>query len=171
MELPGRRRGFLFMYLIHTDKLLNSAFLKRSSRIHKVLPVGTYFLCHVIGGDSVSKEQNKKKTAENKDSANIEILPFSPERRWADRRIDGEDLVRTERNNRAGRRFVTSCLLCRSRSLDMAATEDSGKKKRGGKMFGSLERGLDKVITMLTPSKRRGQRDAPRKIKVSASKH
>uniref|UniRef100_A0A8C6UUL8 non-specific serine/threonine protein kinase n=1 Tax=Neogobius melanostomus TaxID=47308 RepID=A0A8C6UUL8_9GOBI len=54
----------------------------------------------------------------------------------------------------------------RSRSLDMAATEDSGKKRRAGKMFGSLERGLDKVITMLTPSKRRGPRDGPRKIKV-----
>lgn len=33
-------------------------------------------------------------------------------------------------------------------------------------MFGSLERGLDKVITMLTPSKRRALRDGPRKIKV-----
>lgn len=50
----------------------------------------------------------------------------------------------------------------------MAVTGDSGgKKKRGGKVFGSLERGLDKVITMLTPSKRRALRDAPRKIKVS----
>ncbi|XP_037530892.1 maternal embryonic leucine zipper kinase [Nematolebias whitei] len=85
-------------------------------------------------GDSTSKEQNKKKAAEIKDSANIEIMAFSPERR--------------------------------SRSLDMAVTEDSGKKKRGGKMFGSLERGLDKVITMLTPSKRRALRDAPRKIKA-----
>ncbi|XP_072319811.1 maternal embryonic leucine zipper kinase isoform X2 [Eucyclogobius newberryi] len=54
----------------------------------------------------------------------------------------------------------------RSRSLDMAGSEDSGKKRRAGKMFGSLERGLDKVITMLTPSKRRGPRDRPRKIKV-----
>ncbi|XP_071385752.1 maternal embryonic leucine zipper kinase [Centroberyx affinis] len=54
----------------------------------------------------------------------------------------------------------------RSRSLDMAGTGDSGQKKRGGKMFGSLERGLDKVITMLTPSKRRGLRDGPRKIKA-----
>lgn len=54
----------------------------------------------------------------------------------------------------------------RSRSLDMAVTGDSGKKKRGGKVFGSLERGLDKVITMLTPSKRRALRDGPRKIKV-----
>uniref|UniRef100_A0A7N8X5T0 Maternal embryonic leucine zipper kinase n=1 Tax=Mastacembelus armatus TaxID=205130 RepID=A0A7N8X5T0_9TELE len=43
---------------------------------------------------------------------------------------------------------------------------DSGKKKRSGKMFGSLERGLDKVITMLTPSKRRALRDGPRKIKA-----
>lgn len=58
------------------------------------------------------------------------------------------------------------CLLPRSRSLDMAGMGDSGKKKRGGKMFGSLERGLDKVITMLTPSKRR---DGPRKIKVCAN--
>ncbi|KAG8014815.1 Maternal embryonic leucine zipper kinase [Nibea albiflora] len=54
----------------------------------------------------------------------------------------------------------------RSRSLDMAVTGDSGKKKKGGKMFGSLERGLDKVITMLTPSKRRALRDGPRKIKA-----
>ncbi|XP_042341294.1 maternal embryonic leucine zipper kinase [Plectropomus leopardus] len=54
----------------------------------------------------------------------------------------------------------------RSRSLDMAVTGDSGKKKRGGKVFGSLERGLDKMITMLTPSKRRALRDGPRKIKA-----
>ncbi|CAJ1052151.1 maternal embryonic leucine zipper kinase isoform X1 [Xyrichtys novacula] len=86
------------------------------------------------GGGSASKEQNKKKAADNTESANIEIMAFSPERR--------------------------------SRSLDMAVTGDSGKKKRGGKVFGSLERGLDKMITMLTPSKRRGLRDGPRKIKV-----
>ncbi|XP_059212346.1 maternal embryonic leucine zipper kinase [Centropristis striata] len=86
------------------------------------------------GGDSASKEHNKKRAADIKELANIEIMAFSPERR--------------------------------SRSLDMAATEDSGKKKRGGKVFGSLERGLDKMITMLTPSKRRALRDGPRKIKV-----
>ncbi|XP_040001335.1 maternal embryonic leucine zipper kinase [Xiphias gladius] len=86
------------------------------------------------GGGSASKDDNKKRTAENREPANIEILTFSPERR--------------------------------SRSLDMAATGDSGKKKRGGKVFGSLERGLDKVITMLTPSKRRALRDGPRKIKA-----
>lgn len=57
-------------------------------------------------------------------------------------------------------------VLPRSRSLDMAVTGDSGKKKRGGKVFGSLERGLDKMINMLTPSKRRGLRDGPRKIRV-----
>ncbi|KAK2816999.1 hypothetical protein Q5P01_025190 [Channa striata] len=86
------------------------------------------------GGGSASKEPHKKRAAENKESANMEILTFSPERR--------------------------------SRSLDMAVTGDSGKKKRSGKMFGSLERGLDKVITMLTPSKRRAMRDGPRKIKA-----
>lgn len=60
-------------------------------------------------------------------------------------------------------------MLSMSRSLDMAVTGDSGKKKRGGKVFGSLERGLDKMINMLTPSKRRALRDGPRKIKVYRS--
>ncbi|XP_076879103.1 maternal embryonic leucine zipper kinase [Brachyhypopomus gauderio] len=55
----------------------------------------------------------------------------------------------------------------RSRSLDMAACPgDSAQKRKAGKVFGSLERGLDKVITMLTPSKRRGPRDTPRRIKA-----
>ncbi|XP_061535610.1 maternal embryonic leucine zipper kinase isoform X2 [Phycodurus eques] len=54
----------------------------------------------------------------------------------------------------------------RSRSLDMAGSGDSGKKRRAGRVFGSLERGLDKVITMLTPGKRRAPRDGPRKIKT-----
>ncbi|XP_060921175.1 maternal embryonic leucine zipper kinase [Labrus mixtus] len=85
------------------------------------------------GGVSASTEQSQKK-AENNESANMEMLAFSPERR--------------------------------SRSLDMAVTGSSGKKKKGGKVFGSLERGLDKMITMLTPSKRRALRDGPRKIKV-----
>lgn len=60
-------------------------------------------------------------------------------------------------------------LLLRSRSLDMAATSDSGKKKRTGKVFGSLERGLDKMINMLTPNRKRGLREGPRKIKVDLS--
>ncbi|XP_051558308.1 maternal embryonic leucine zipper kinase isoform X1 [Myxocyprinus asiaticus] len=55
----------------------------------------------------------------------------------------------------------------RSRSLDLAGCKvDSGPKRKGAKVFGSLERGLDKVITMLTPSKKRGPRDGPRKIKA-----
>ncbi|TSN95718.1 Maternal embryonic leucine zipper kinase [Bagarius yarrelli] len=55
----------------------------------------------------------------------------------------------------------------RSRSLDLAGCQvDSGQKRKAGKVFGSLERGLDKVITMLTPSKRKNQRDGPRRIKA-----
>uniref|UniRef100_A0A672MGZ6 Maternal embryonic leucine zipper kinase n=1 Tax=Sinocyclocheilus grahami TaxID=75366 RepID=A0A672MGZ6_SINGR len=55
----------------------------------------------------------------------------------------------------------------KSRSLDLAGCQvDSGQKRKGGRVFGSLERGLDKVITMLTPSKKRGPRDGPRKIKA-----
>ncbi|XP_051633585.1 maternal embryonic leucine zipper kinase isoform X4 [Manacus candei] len=44
---------------------------------------------------------------------------------------------------------------------------DSSQKKRKAKIFGSLERGLDKVITMLTPSKKkRCTRSCPRKRKA-----
>ncbi|KAM9213355.1 Maternal embryonic leucine zipper kinase [Leptosomus discolor] len=44
---------------------------------------------------------------------------------------------------------------------------DSSQKKRKAKIFGSLERGLDKVITMLTPrKKKRSARDRPRKLKA-----
>ncbi|NWI31384.1 MELK kinase, partial [Sula dactylatra] len=57
---------------------------------------------------------------------------------------------------------------CHSVELDLnLAHVDSSQKKRKAKIFGSLERGLDKVITMLTPSKRkRSTRDCPRKLKA-----
>ncbi|XP_059730044.1 maternal embryonic leucine zipper kinase isoform X2 [Haemorhous mexicanus] len=57
---------------------------------------------------------------------------------------------------------------CQSVELDLnLAHVDSGQKKRKAKIFGSLERGLDKVITMLTPSKKkRCTRDCPRKLKA-----
>ncbi|XP_072260640.1 maternal embryonic leucine zipper kinase [Pyxicephalus adspersus] len=57
---------------------------------------------------------------------------------------------------------------CRSVDLDLnQAHLDSAQKKKGGKVFGSLERGLDKVITMLTPSKRKGcAKDGPRKLRA-----
>ncbi|XP_015470876.1 maternal embryonic leucine zipper kinase isoform X5 [Parus major] len=57
---------------------------------------------------------------------------------------------------------------CQSVELDLnLAHVDSSQKKRKAKIFGSLERGLDKVITMLTPSKKkRYTRDCPRKLKV-----
>lgn len=72
--------------------------------------------------------------------------------------------VAAENKDPANMEILTFSPERRSRSLDMAVTGDSGKKKRGGKVFGSLERGLDKMITMLTPSKRRA--DGPRKIKA-----
>ncbi|XP_074992518.1 maternal embryonic leucine zipper kinase isoform X2 [Calonectris borealis] len=57
---------------------------------------------------------------------------------------------------------------CHSVELDLnLAHVDSSQKKRKAKIFGSLERGLDKVITMLTPSKKkRSTRDHPRKLKA-----
>uniref|UniRef100_A0A8B9J027 Maternal embryonic leucine zipper kinase n=1 Tax=Amazona collaria TaxID=241587 RepID=A0A8B9J027_9PSIT len=58
--------------------------------------------------------------------------------------------------------------LCHSVELDMGPTHvGSSQKKRKTKIFGSLERSLDKVITMLTPSKKKGSaRDRPRKLKA-----
>ncbi|OXB83670.1 UNVERIFIED_CONTAM: hypothetical protein H355_015318, partial [Colinus virginianus] len=57
---------------------------------------------------------------------------------------------------------------CHSVDLDLnLAHVDSCQKKRKAKLFGSLERGLDKVITMLTPSKKkRFTRAGPRKLKA-----
>ncbi|XP_042311689.1 maternal embryonic leucine zipper kinase [Sceloporus undulatus] len=57
---------------------------------------------------------------------------------------------------------------CRSVELDLnQAHMESGQKRKGTKMFGSLERGLDKMITMLTPNKRKGStKDGPRKLKA-----
>ncbi|XP_077612299.1 maternal embryonic leucine zipper kinase isoform X3 [Crocuta crocuta] len=57
---------------------------------------------------------------------------------------------------------------CRSVELDLnqAHVEDTPKRK-GTKVFGSLERGLDKVITVLTRSRRKGSaRDGPRRLKL-----
>ncbi|KAM4014653.1 LOW QUALITY PROTEIN: maternal embryonic leucine zipper kinase-like [Anomaloglossus baeobatrachus] len=57
---------------------------------------------------------------------------------------------------------------CRSVDLDLnQAHLDGAQKKKGTKVFGSLERGLDKIITMLTPSKQKGcTRDGPRKLRA-----
>lgn len=56
---------------------------------------------------------------------------------------------------------------CRSVDLELnQAHLDNGQKKKSTKVFGSLERGLDKMLMMLTPSKRKGaSRDGPRKLK------
>uniref|UniRef100_A0A8D2JWQ8 Maternal embryonic leucine zipper kinase n=1 Tax=Theropithecus gelada TaxID=9565 RepID=A0A8D2JWQ8_THEGE len=57
---------------------------------------------------------------------------------------------------------------CRSVELDLnEAHMEETPKRKGAKVFGSLERGLDKVITVLTRSKRKGcARDGPRRLKL-----
>ncbi|XP_010155233.1 PREDICTED: maternal embryonic leucine zipper kinase-like, partial [Eurypyga helias] len=57
---------------------------------------------------------------------------------------------------------------CHSVELDLdLAHVGRSQKKRKAKIFGNLERRLDKVITMLTPSKKkRSTRDRPRKLKA-----
>lgn len=60
-------------------------------------------------------------------------------------------------------------LRCRSVELDLnqAHVEDTPKRK-ATKVFGSLERGLDKVITVFTRSKWKGcVKDGPRRRKVN----
>uniref|UniRef100_A0AAZ3NWD5 Maternal embryonic leucine zipper kinase n=1 Tax=Oncorhynchus tshawytscha TaxID=74940 RepID=A0AAZ3NWD5_ONCTS len=113
---------------------------RKATRPNKrVLTTPTHNNTNKVGGGSTCKDPSKKRPrerVEGKEEEEMEMLAFSPERR--------------------------------SRSLDLAGASrgDSSQKRRGGKVFGSLERGLDKVITLLTPSKRRGLRDRPRRIKA-----
>jgi maternal embryonic leucine zipper kinase len=39
--------------------------------------------------------------------------------------------------------------------------------KKGGSVFGSIERGIDRMITMLTPKKKNSMADGPRKVKAT----
>ncbi|XP_045152602.1 maternal embryonic leucine zipper kinase isoform X2 [Echinops telfairi] len=57
---------------------------------------------------------------------------------------------------------------CRSVELDLNHMHvEETPKRKGTKVFGSLERGLDKVITVLTRSKKKGSaKDGPRKLKL-----
>lgn len=48
----------------------------------------TFNVFNIVGGGSASKEHNKKRAAENKEIPNIDILAFSPERRWVAVRMD-----------------------------------------------------------------------------------
>ena len=52
-------------------------------------------------------------------------------------------------------------------------TPSSASKQRGmtgskGRVFGSIERGIDRVLTALTPKKRTGM-EAPRRVRVSTT--
>ncbi|XP_071456556.1 maternal embryonic leucine zipper kinase isoform X3 [Marmota flaviventris] len=83
-----------------------------------------------------------------------------------------ETPVKTPGNSAGRDKLMTSVISperrCRSVELDLnqAHMEDTPKRK-GTKVFGSLERGLDKVITVLTRSKRKGTaKDGPRRLKL-----
>uniref|UniRef100_A0A8D2D7Y5 Maternal embryonic leucine zipper kinase n=1 Tax=Sciurus vulgaris TaxID=55149 RepID=A0A8D2D7Y5_SCIVU len=83
-----------------------------------------------------------------------------------------ETPVKTPGNSAGTDKLMTSVISperrCRSVELDLnqAHMEDTPKRK-GTKVFGSLERGLDKVITVLTRSKRKGSaKDGPRRLKL-----
>ncbi|XP_025893873.1 maternal embryonic leucine zipper kinase isoform X1 [Nothoprocta perdicaria] len=70
--------------------------------------------------------------------------------------------------NTANRAEILPEKRCHSVELDLNLVDvDSSQKKKRAKMFDSLEKGLDKVITMLTPSKKKkSSTDGPRKLKV-----
>ncbi|OWK02235.1 hypothetical protein Celaphus_00018054 [Cervus elaphus hippelaphus] len=59
---------------------------------------------------------------------------------------------------------------CRSVELNLNQVHvEETPKRKGTKVFGSLEKGLDKVITVLTRSKRKGSvKDGPRRLKRPA---
>ncbi|MEJ1277004.1 maternal embryonic leucine zipper kinase [Cricetulus griseus] len=80
--------------------------------------------------------------------------------------------VRTPGNSTGADTLTTSVISperrCRSMEVDLnqAHMEDTPKRK-GTNVFGSLERGLDKVLTALTRSKKKGSaKDGPRKRKL-----
>ncbi|NP_001405929.1 maternal embryonic leucine zipper kinase isoform 3 [Mus musculus] len=80
--------------------------------------------------------------------------------------------VRTPGNSAGADTLTTGVISperrCRSMDVDLnqAHMEDTPKKK-GTNVFGSLERGLDKVLTALTRNKKKGSaRDGPRKRKL-----
>uniref|UniRef100_A0A4W6BRQ8 Maternal embryonic leucine zipper kinase n=1 Tax=Lates calcarifer TaxID=8187 RepID=A0A4W6BRQ8_LATCA len=118
------------------------------------------------------ERRDRERTCENKENIavqekDVDIFALPPPRTPVSSKKNArpnKNVLTTPNQNANASNSKTNAVT--SRSLDMAVTGDSGKKKRGGKMFGSLERGLDKVITMLTPSKRRALRDGPRKIKA-----
>uniref|UniRef100_H3DKC9 Maternal embryonic leucine zipper kinase n=1 Tax=Tetraodon nigroviridis TaxID=99883 RepID=H3DKC9_TETNG len=139
------------------------------------------------------RDRDRERTAENKENVaaqdrDVDLFALPPPRTPASSRKNArqKNALTSPNHNASGAKVSLRCLSDssphtkafeltsvsnavgperRSRSLDMAVTGDSGKKKRGGKVFGSLERGLDKMINMLTPSKRRALRDGPRKIR------
>ncbi|XP_051043658.1 maternal embryonic leucine zipper kinase isoform X3 [Phodopus roborovskii] len=80
--------------------------------------------------------------------------------------------VRTPGNSAGADMLTTSVISperrCRSMEVDLnqAHMEDTPKRK-GTNVFGSLERGLDKVLTALTRSKKKGSaKDGPRRRKL-----
>uniref|UniRef100_A0A8C2CR70 Maternal embryonic leucine zipper kinase n=1 Tax=Cyprinus carpio TaxID=7962 RepID=A0A8C2CR70_CYPCA len=132
------------------------------------------------------KPERRDRTRENKENLAVTgtdgdvfalpapRTPMSSRKTKSNRNVattPNNNIISTSSNaNKEMCNYVLNCIshMSRSRSLDLAGCQvDSGQKRKGGKVFGSLERGLDKVITMLTPSKKRGPRDGPRKIKVS----
>lgn len=68
--------------------------------------------------------------------------------------------------------FFFFSLRCRSVELNLNQVHvEETPKRKGTKVFGSLEKGLDKVITVLTRSKRKGSvKDGPRRLKVGGLK-
>ncbi|KAM5300371.1 maternal embryonic leucine zipper kinase isoform 3-T3 [Ctenodactylus gundi] len=83
-----------------------------------------------------------------------------------------ETLVKTPINSSGTDKVMTGVISperrCRSVELNLnqAHMEDTPRRK-GTKVFGSLERGLDKVITVLTRSKKKGcAKDGPRRLKL-----
>ncbi|XP_057279906.1 maternal embryonic leucine zipper kinase isoform X2 [Pezoporus wallicus] len=101
----------------------------------------------------------------------LQTIPFQAAA-FKENQFTGVTPAEKTRNLRNTNEFTAAEVLpkkrCHSVELDTDLTHvGSSQKKRKTKIFGSLERSLDKVITMLTPSKKKcSTRDHPRKLKA-----
>uniref|UniRef100_A0A8C1AX31 Maternal embryonic leucine zipper kinase n=1 Tax=Cyprinus carpio carpio TaxID=630221 RepID=A0A8C1AX31_CYPCA len=111
------------------------------------------------------KPERRDRTRENKENlavtgtdGDVFALPAPRTPMCSRKTKSNRNVVTTPNNN-----ITTTSSDAKKGELDNESVEhhNNGQKRKGGKVFGSLERGLDKVITMLTPSKKRGPRDGP----------
>ncbi|XP_053555991.1 maternal embryonic leucine zipper kinase [Bombina bombina] len=136
--------------------------------------------CNSIGSAPATPVMQRSVPKKNEDKENCDSKvgkdenPFLSPAPWTPitkkNQTEKKGILTTPNHNNVPTKGIKPFYKCRCRSVDLDLNQahiDSAQKKKGTKVFGSLERGLDKMITMLTPSKRKGYtRDGPRKLRA-----